>query len=157
MSELSELEARIRTLEDIEAIKKVKTRYWRSIDKKLWDELADCFTEDTIFEIPSTIEIQPKSIKLQGREAVVQYLKERMDTSSIITVHQGHQPDIEITSETTARAVWALNDRIFNSQANATYRGLGYYDDEYIKENGQWKISSTLITRSFKEVWQGQR
>ncbi len=35
-----DLEARIRRLEDIGAIERLKYRYWRCLDLKLWDELA---------------------------------------------------------------------------------------------------------------------
>ena len=31
---------------DIEAIKRVKYAYLRCLDQKLWDEMADVFTED---------------------------------------------------------------------------------------------------------------
>src|SRR5882762_6926176 len=37
------LEKRIQALEDIEAIKRLKYRYWRYLDLKQWDELAGLF------------------------------------------------------------------------------------------------------------------
>ena len=46
MTELRDLEARIRALEDIEAIKRLKHKYFRCIDKGLWDEIGNCFAED---------------------------------------------------------------------------------------------------------------
>ena len=36
MSDLKALEARIRVLEDTEAVKKLMARYWRCLDDKLW-------------------------------------------------------------------------------------------------------------------------
>ena len=33
-------------LRELEAIKRLKYRYMRSIDQKLWDEMRDCFTPD---------------------------------------------------------------------------------------------------------------
>jgi len=44
----TDLEKRIRILEDVEAIKKLKARYWYCLEHKLWDELRDVFTEDAI-------------------------------------------------------------------------------------------------------------
>lgn len=38
MAGLSDLAARIRALEDNGAVKQLKVRYWRCLDKKLWDE-----------------------------------------------------------------------------------------------------------------------
>ena len=42
----TDLEKRIRRLEDREAIKELKARYWYCIERKLWNELPDLFTED---------------------------------------------------------------------------------------------------------------
>lgn len=139
MAKLAELEARIRVLEDIEAIKKVKSKYWYCVDKKLWDELADCFTEDVVLDAPTLT-------SLHGRKAVVQYMKERLGQSSITVVHHGHQSDIEITGETTAKGIWALRDHLIDSQSNTAFKGRGFYEEEYTKEAGRWRIKSTRLT-----------
>jgi len=144
MAELAELEARIRVLEDIEAIRKVKTKYWYCIDMKLWDELADCFAEDVVLEAPMLESIH-------GRKAFVQYLKERLGKSSIIAIHQGHQSDIEITGEITAKGIWALRDHLIDSQSNTSFKGRGFYEEEYVKEGGTWKIKSTKLSYLFTE------
>lgn len=151
MTELEDLQTRIRVLEDVEAIKKLKSRYWRCIDRKLWDELANCFVEDVAFEI-----LQP-AIKLRGRKEIVQFLAERL--SSTITAHQGHNAEIEIASDTTARGMWTLYDEMRNVQANTTLRGYGFYEDEYAKEKDGWKIKSIKFIRSFMErsKWESSR
>ncbi|MBN2099971.1 MAG: nuclear transport factor 2 family protein, partial [Dehalococcoidia bacterium] len=46
MNPSGDIEARVRRLEDIEAIKKLKARYWRCVDRKLWAEMAEVFTEE---------------------------------------------------------------------------------------------------------------
>src|SRR5215831_2048326 len=46
MADLAELERRLLALEDIEALKQLKYRYWRHLDLKQWDELARCFADD---------------------------------------------------------------------------------------------------------------
>jgi hypothetical protein len=45
VADLAELEARMKRFEDIEAIKRLKYKYFRILDSNLWDELAECFTE----------------------------------------------------------------------------------------------------------------
>ena len=92
MAELADLETQIRVLVDIEAIKKLKAKYWRCIDKKLWDELEDCFVEDAVADYG-------KNLNFQGRKAIIQFLKDNLGSDSVITVHQGHNPEIEITSD----------------------------------------------------------
>lgn len=143
-AKLAELEARIRILEDIEAIRKVKAKYWYCVDMKLWDDLADCFADDVILCVPTLKDIQ-------GRKAVVQYMKERLGQSSLIAVHQGHQPDIEIKSENSAKGVWALRDNLIDSQTKKAFKGRGFYEDEYIKENGRWKIKKSKLSYIYME------
>lgn len=144
MAELAELEARIRVLEDIEAIRKVKTKYWYCIDMKLWDDLGDCFAEDVVLEAP-------KLESIHGRKAFVQYLKDRLGKNTTIAVHQGHQSDIEITGDMTAKGIWALRDHLIDSQTNTAFKGRGFYEEEYVKEDGTWKIKSTKLRYLFTE------
>ena len=144
MTDLSELEKRIRVIEDIEAIKKLKAKYFRCVDKKLWEEMETVLTEDAVADYGMGIEL------LQGRKAIMEFLKKNLDRDSMISVHQGHNPEIEITSDTTARGVWVLNDRLI-IQTIATLNGWRYYEDEYVKLNGEWKKKSTKITNILEE------
>jgi hypothetical protein len=144
MAKLADLETQIRVLGDIEAIKKLKAKYWRCIDKKLWDELEDCFVEDAVADYG-------KNLNFQGRKAIIQFLKDNLGSDSVITVHQGHNPEIEITSDTTANGIWALHDYLV-FQPNITINGWGHYEDEYVKQNGEWKKKSIKETR-LREEW----
>ena len=144
MADLSDLEKRIRVIEDIEAIKKLKAKYFRCVDKKLWEEMETVLTEDAVADYGMGIEL------LQGRKAIMEFLKKNLARDSMISVHQGHNPEIEITSDTTARGVWVLNDRLI-IQTIATSSGWRYYEDEYVKVNGEWKKKSTKITNILEE------
>ncbi|MEM3512083.1 MAG: nuclear transport factor 2 family protein [Candidatus Jordarchaeales archaeon] len=140
---LEELERRIRILEDIEAIKRLKAKYWRCCDKKLWDELEECFTEDAIADyFPN--------LHFEGRDAIIKFLKESLGPDYMITAHGGHNAEIEIISETEARGIWALNDLVI-IQPGIRLRGYGHYEDEYVKENGRWKIKRIKQTRIIEE------
>ena len=144
MADISDLEKRIRVMEDIEAIKKLKAKYFRCVDKKLWEEMETVLTEDAVADYGMGIEL------LQGRKAIIEFLKKNLGRDSMISVHQGHNPEIEITSDTTARGVWVLNDRLI-IQTIATSSGWRYYEDEYVKVNGEWKKKSTKITNILEE------
>lgn len=146
MAKLAELEAKIRQFEDIEAIKRLKYKYLRTLDSKLWDELAECFTED------ATAAYAEGKYSFQGRDAIMKFLKESL-TPAMISMHQCHHPEIELTSDTTARGIWALQDYLIITQANMSLRGASFYHDEYIKVNGEWKIKHTGYKRIFEEVW----
>ncbi|MCJ7808018.1 MAG: nuclear transport factor 2 family protein [Dehalococcoidia bacterium] len=144
MADLSDLEKRIRVMEDTEAIKKLKAKYFRCVDKKLWDEMEEVWVEDAVADYGMGIEL------LQGIKAIMEFLKKNLGGDSMISVHQGHNPEIEITSDTTARGVWVLNDRLI-IQTIATLNGWRYYEDEYVKVNGEWKKKSTKITNILEE------
>ena len=95
---MSDLERRIRALEDVEAIKRLKYRYWRHLDLKQWDELADCFAAD------ATVSYGDGRYRFAGVEAIMRFLRESLarETGSV-TIHHGHHPEIELTGETRAR------------------------------------------------------
>jgi len=146
MVELIDLERRIRVLEDIEAIKRLKSKYWYCIDRKLWAELAHCFAEDVVMD-------NSPFITLKGRNEFVEYLRKLHGPNFITMSHQGHNPYIEITNETTAKGIWALRNNALDTQANRVFTGRGFYEDEYIKEKGEWKIKSTKLTYLYTEGW----
>lgn len=142
-SKLEELEARIKALEDIEAIKKLKAKYWRCCDKKLWNELEECFTEDAVADyFPN--------MHFDGRKAIIQFLEGSLSPDTMITSHGGHSPEIEIISDKEARGIWVLNDLVI-IQPGARMRGYGHYEEEYVKEDGQWKIKILKQTRIIEE------
>lgn len=68
-------------------------------------------------------------------------------------MHHGHHPEIEITSETKARGTWELFNYMIDTVNNRAQRIAGVYQDEYVKENGQWKIKSIVCNQIFQENW----
>ena len=140
MNDRSTLERRIQAIEDVEAIKKVKIKYWNSLDDKRWDDLADCFTEDFVYESLARG-------KVEGRDKFMELVTKGLEHA--VTVHQGHNPDIELTTDTTARARWAIN--YYEKYPDRFVRGYGYYEDQYVKHNGNWKIKSSLDVARFIE------
>jgi hypothetical protein len=146
MSDLTDLERRIRTLEDIEAIKRLKARYWNSIDNKRWEELADCYTEDIIFD-------DAHFGVMDGRDYIVKVLKRAM--KNVRTAHQGHNPEIEIISDIAARGCWALNDHV-DMVDQKTMQGYSFYEDEYVKVNGAWKIKKSKLTYITQRIFPTQ-
>lgn len=146
MTELEELRARVRILEDIESIRHLRNKYFLCLDGKLWDEIAECFTEDVKTSYFNG------EIQVDGREAVVNFFRVGL-TDVLLAMHHGHHPEIEITSETTARGTWELFNYMIDTVNNRGQRIAGVYQDEYVKENGQWKIKSIVCNQIFQENW----
>lgn len=133
-------------IEEIEAIKKLKYKYLRCVDCKLWDELTECFTPDV------TTSFSGGQYSFEGIEAIVKFLKEGLNPS-MVTTHHGHHPEIELTSETTAKGIWALEDYVIMTEANMSLHGAAFYHDEYVKIGGEWKIKHTGYDRVYDEIW----
>jgi bile-acid 7alpha-dehydratase len=146
MATVEELEARVKRMEEIEAIKRLKYKYLRGVDTKQWDELAECFTDD------ATTAYGDGKYSFKGKDAIMKFLRESLGPT-MISAHQCHHPEIELTSDTTAKGTWALQDYLIMSGANLSLRGAGFYYDEYVKINGEWKIKHTGYRRIFEEVW----
>ena len=133
-------------LADIEEIKTVKYRYMRAVDLRDWDLLETVFTKD------ATAAYSAGKLSFDSRDAIVAFLRESMPAREMLTAHRVHQPEIELTSPTTARARWALDDTVIIPAANLTLRGAAYYSDELVKVDGEWKICHTGYRRLYEET-----
>lgn len=145
-------ENRVSDLEEIEAIRQLKYRYLRSVDLKDWPLLVSTFTADAVSAYDGGNQTH------DGRDAIVAWLRSALDTT-IVTLHQVHNPEIALTSPTTATGIWYLEDRVINRgpdlpdmPGNSILSGAAFYADEYRKESGQWKISRTGYERTYFEM-----
>ncbi len=65
------------------------------------------------------------------------------------TVHHGHMPEVEVTSPTTARAIFAMEDLIWwpEGSRRRTLHGWGHYQETFEKIDGKWLIKTLKLTR----------
>jgi bile-acid 7alpha-dehydratase len=146
VSDLAELEAKMKRLEEIEAIKRLKHKYFRCLDQKKWDELATCFTEDAVSSYHGG------RYRFQGRDKIMEFLSRSL-TSRRVGMHQGHHPEVDLTSETTATGIWEAEAYLIDLKEDTSMHEVTFYEDQYVKENDQWKIKSTGYTNVFEETW----
>ena len=148
MSELTDLDRRLRRLEDIEAIKQLKYRYWRHLDLKQWDQLGQCFVPD------ATVCYSSGKYEFTGVESIMRFLSQALgEERGSVTIHHGHHPEIELLGDTTARGTWALYNYMFNVKENRGIRIGAYYDDSYVKRDGAWKFQHIGYRYLFHEEW----
>jgi hypothetical protein len=132
---------------DLEAIKRLKYKYMRCIDRKLWDELPEVFVEG------ATAAYSSGKYAFTGREAILDFLTKSMGSPRFLSSHTVHHPEIELTSPTTARGQWALEDTVHILDANLTIQGAALYEDEYVKgDDGQWRIQHTGYSRTWEQM-----
>ncbi len=128
-------------LHDIEAIKQLKARYCRLLDAKDWIAWREIFTDDFVSD---TTEAGGKLVT--GADDFIAMVRKFLGKPKQVTVHQVHAPEIELTSPTTARGVWALEDFV-RFALGLSLRGYGHYHETYEKVDGQWRIKSSKLTR----------
>jgi hypothetical protein len=130
---------------EIEAIKQLKARYCRYLDTKQWTAWRAIFTDDFLSD---TSQAGGKTI--EGADHFVAFVRKNLGDQP--TVHQVHAPEIELTSATTARGVWALND-IVRLAPGLNLNGFGHYHETYEKADGQWRIKSSKLTRLRTDIF----
>ncbi|HTI74039.1 MAG TPA: nuclear transport factor 2 family protein [Mycobacterium sp.] len=126
-------------LMEIEAIKQLKARYCRYLDTKDWSAWRGIFTDDFLSDTSSA-----GGKVIRGADHFVAYVRKTLEKQP--TVHQVHAPEIELTSATTARGIWALND-VVRLAPGLNLDGYGHYHETYEKADGQWRITSSKLTR----------
>lgn len=133
-------------LVEIEAIKRVKYRYLRCLDQKLWDELVDVLTPDCVANYSGG------AYSYSGRDAIIAFLRGAMGAETFLSSHRCHHPEIDLLSPTTATGVWALDDVVIMGDLDLTVRGAAFYTDGYVKADGRWRIDSTAYRRTYEEI-----
>ena len=134
------------TMLELEAIRRLKYRYIRCLDQKLWDELEECFTPDAVASYGGG------AWSFDGRDAILNFIRESMGSHEFLSSHRVGQPEIDLTGPDTARGTWALDDLVIHLGHGIDIRGAAFYEDTYVKVDGAWRISSTGYKRSFEEI-----
>ena len=133
-------------LVELELIKRLKYRYIRCLDLKLFDEIGECFIED------ATASYGGGAYTYDGRDAIVAFLRGSMGSTKMLTSHKVHHPEISLTAFDKATGVWALDDVVLLTDMGLTVRGSAYYTDEYVKVDGEWRIEHTGYKRVYEEL-----
>jgi hypothetical protein len=131
----------------IEDICRLKYRYLRCLDQKLWDDIAGCFTADAVAEYSAG------SYRFEGRDTIVDFLRTSMGSEQFLSSHRCHHPEIDFTSDTTATGTWALEDTVVHGEHGVTIQGAAFYTDRYVVDDGAWKIAHTGYRRTFEEIF----
>jgi uncharacterized protein (TIGR02246 family) len=134
-------------MDDLEEIRKLKARYFRGLDSKDWELYADVFAEDVVVDLS-----RAHGGVYEGRAAFVAYAR---GLTLVQSVHQGHMPEIELTSAATATGVWPFED--FNLwEDGAQNHGYGHYLETYVKADGRWRIKTMKLSYLRIERWLGE-
>jgi ketosteroid isomerase-like protein len=146
---LAQLEQRVQTLEDVNAIQHLKARYAAYCDDQYNpDALAALFTEDAVWESQGLG-------RFEGREAIREFFR---GASQLFTfaIHYSLNGQIDVQGD-TARAQWYLFMPCTLGADNRAMWRAGVDQEEYVRVAGEWKFtrksSAPLFHTPFEEGW----
>jgi ketosteroid isomerase-like protein len=132
---LKALEKRVRATEDVEKIKQLQQHYVSGLMRANWDEVLDCFAEDAFFD--------PGGQPVKGIKEISNVFK-----NVLSEWHCGQEgdflvhPEISVNGD-TARGHWLMYMMYYLPRSHQSLFWVnGFYDMEYRRVNGEWKINS---------------
>jgi hypothetical protein len=126
-------------MNDHEALRALKARYFRLMDTKDWSGFRALFCDDVVIDLSES-----GGEVVTGADDLLTFLTARIGDA--LTIHHGHSPEIDLLGETTAQGIWALEDRLIWPDGTRVH-GFGHYHETYAKIDGEWRIRTQRLTR----------
>lgn len=137
----------LQQLSDLEDIRTLKHRYFRGIDTADMALLEPLFTSDVSVDYRGG----NYRVRLSGRDDMLDFLANSFH-SGAVAMHHGHMPEITLTGEDTAEGIWYLEDIFINLESRSHTIGSAIYRDQYVREDGAWRIARTEYDRVFEMI-----
>ena len=154
-SRLSAIQARSTRVADINAIENLQRSYGYYVDKMLWEHVVDLFADN------GTMEIGPSGVYV-GKESIRRYLYGLSDgrqgpIDGVLFNHMQLQPVVTLSDDgLSAKGRWrALILTGTDGLGSGGNWGEGPYENEYLKEDGVWKISKLHWYATFIAPYEG--
>ncbi|MFA5617873.1 MAG: nuclear transport factor 2 family protein [Sphingomonadaceae bacterium] len=134
-NELSGLKKEVYLLTSLQKILDLKYKYFHLIDHFQYGRMGEVFTKDAYA-------VMGPYGALNGRDELVEFFDEKVFPFFDIILHGGHNPQIQMTSDTTAKGTWMYEVyELTRENPPGSVWLCGLYQDEYRIEDGEWKIS----------------
>src|SRR3984957_12539921 len=144
------LAANVQLPEDFSRIEKLQRAYGYYVDKGMWEDLSELFTENAVANYPAGVFV--------GRKSIREHLYMNVGGHQIGDIglgngrlydHMNIQPVVHIDpGGTTAHGRWRAFAMFGSPGGEATW-AEGVYEMQYTKENGVWKISKLVYYSGF--------
>ena len=129
-----------------DAIRQTKAWYFYGLDHRDWDIWRrEVWAPDGRLEVPEADMI------VEPIEPLIAWVSAQ--TAKQVSVHHGHTPIITFVSDSEARVIWAMEDRLYRNPDHpiadgATWlHGFGHYHETNVKLDCGWRIRSSRLTR----------
>lgn len=128
---------------DLEQIRQLKYRYFRTLDLKRWDDFATCLLPEITADYAGLV--------FDDRDALVAFMRENMGPG-LISLHQAHHPEIVVDGD-EATGTWYLEDKVIVPDAQYVLEGAAFYADRYRRTSEGWRIAHTGYRRTYEMSW----
>jgi hypothetical protein len=134
--------------EDIEAIKILRSRYFRSMDTADFTTFSSLLAED----LKTDLRGSDYHFHFDNRNDFVAAVASAMH-AGLVAQHVAHLPEIALTGPDTAEGIWYLQDWALDLTTQKFRAGTAIIRDKYRKLHGAWKISHYEYTRVTELSW----
>jgi len=158
--ELEEVEARLKVLEDgnrklqdVEDIKKLQRIYGYYVERGQLDEVVDLFSDspDVSFGPSYSVNVGKENVRrmFSSERPFGVYKGPKPDDYLHITMPVSGVVDVDVDGKTAKARWYALMYLCNATPGGGAVLGVGMYENEYIKEDGKWRILHLLFDDIF--------
>jgi SnoaL-like domain len=152
---LAAIDARAERVDDINQVENLQNSYGYYTDKMLWDEVLDLMTDD------ATMEIGPSGVYV-GKDSIRRYLYSlsggrQGPIEGVLFEHLQLQPIVTLSADglsAKGRFRALIMTGTYGSGSAGNW-GEGPYENEYVRQNGVWKISKIHWYATFYVPYEG--
>jgi hypothetical protein len=150
---IASIDAQAVRVDDYNQLRNLQQVFGYYSDQALWDQVADLFSDD------ATLEVGQNGV-YAGKASIRAYFLGLTGGRIGLAVGQLNitgqlAPVITLAADgRSAKARWRLmvQDAIYGKEANW---GAGVYENEYVKQDGKWKISKLKLFNRFYAPYEG--
>jgi hypothetical protein len=139
----------------IEAIRRLKASYFRTMDAQDWDAFAALLTDDfeVVFAVPEEQFYPADATRLPDgrmqadRARLLAWMK--IGAQGMTTVHHAHMPVIDVTGPDSATGFWSMTDYTswLGDDGPVWMASYGSHEETYRRTDGRWQICHSVFAR----------
>jgi ketosteroid isomerase-like protein len=161
-------EARLKAVEDRLQIEQLLMRYAAALNTEDVDTYVSLFTDDAVFELRRAVDQPPFLGPFKGRDALrKQWFPDTVGRAPKAGAGRDFGPmrhvttNYEIVVKGDTATVRAFFIEIVSNGANIppgskppTIHAMGRYEDELVKQNGQWLFRKRIVITDMNDKWE---
>ena len=130
-----------------DTIRVQKAKYCRLVDTKRWGDLAELIVDEPVLRF-----FDPGGALLYEFNSAADWLRLAKTTlEGAQTIHQVHNDEIEVISDSEVRAIWSMEDYLIFPEGTGgppSQHGYGHYYETWLLVDGNWRLVELELRRT---------